>query len=111
MIHLSDTIIYDSVKIAEYQADARFDYNSQLDIPELNLMEIIFRWLSQMLSRFFDYSTAEGIARWILIAFVVFIILFVIYIIYKKRPELFMREKKSLLYYDIEEENIYRIDF
>jgi hypothetical protein len=107
----ADTIIYDSAKIAEYQADKRFDYNSQLGVPEFNLMEIIMRWLSRMLSRFFDSGTAEEIARWIIIAVFILIILLVIYFIYKKRPELFLREKKSLLPYEIEEENIYRIDF
>jgi hypothetical protein len=106
-----DTLIYDSVKIAGYQADKRFDYNSQLEVPGFDLIQLISRWLAQLLSRFFDYSTAEGLARWIIIAVIVLIILLVIYLIYKKRPELFLREKKSLLPYKIEEENIYRIDF
>jgi hypothetical protein len=111
MIQLTDTIIYDSAKIAEYQADKRFDYNSQLEVPEFNLMEIITRWLTRILSRFFEAGMAEGIARWLLIAVFTLSILLVIYFIYKKRPELFLREKKSLLPYEIEEENIYRIDF
>ena len=111
MVHLADTIIYDSVKIAEYQADKRFDYNSQLGVPEMNLMETIFRWLTRMLNRFFANDTAEGIAQGLLIAFLIITVLFVIYFIYKKRPELFTREKKSLLPYEVEQENIYRIDF
>ena len=111
MVHLSDTIIYDSAKIAEYQADKRFDYNSQLGVPEFNLWELIIRWLSQLLGRFFENDTAEGIARWLLIAFFVIVVLLLIYFIYKKRPELFLREKKPLLPYEVEEENIYRIDF
>jgi hypothetical protein len=111
MTNKADTLIYDSAKIAEYQADKRFDYNSQLQVPEINLIELFLRWLTQLLSRFFDYSTAESLARWVLIALFILIVLFVIYFIYKKRPELFMREKKSLLPYEIETENIYRIDF
>ena len=111
MVHFSDTIIYDVTKIAEYQADKRFDYNSQLTVPKFNLWEIIIRWLSQFLSRFFENDTAEGIARWLLIAFFIIVVLLLIYFIYKKRPELFLREKKTLLPYQIEEENIYRIDF
>ena len=111
MTFQADTLVYDSAKIAEYQADKRFDYNSQLGVPEINLIEIILRWLSRVLSRFFDYGTAEGIARWVLIAVFILIVLFVIYFIYKKRPELFLREKKSPLPYEVEEENIYRIDF
>ena len=111
MIHLSDTITYDLVKIATYQADKRFDYNSQLDAPEFNLWEVILRWLSQLLRRFFENDTAEGVARWLLITFLIIVVLLLIFFIYKKRPELFLREKKTLLPYKIEEENIYRIDF
>lgn len=111
MVHLPDTIIYDSAKIAEYQADKRFDYNSQLGVPEFNLWEIITRWLTQLLRHFFDNDTAESIARWLLIAFFVVIVLLIIYFVYKKRPELFLKEKKTLLPYQVEEENIYRIDF
>jgi hypothetical protein len=111
MIHLSDTIIYDSAKIADYQSDKRFDYNSQLGVPDFNLWEIMTRWLSRLLSRFFANDTAEDIARWLLIAFFVITVLLVIYFIYKKRPELFLKEKKTLLPYKVEEDNIYRINF
>jgi len=106
-----DTIIYNSGKIAEYQGDKRFDYNSQLGIPDINILEIIIRWLARILSRFFDSGMAEGIARWTLIALFIITILLVIYFIYKKRPGLFLREKQSLLPYKVDEENIYRIDF
>ena len=111
MTFLADTIRYDSVKIAEYQADQRFDYNSQLGLHEFNLMEIVQRWLMRWLSRVFDNDTAEGIVQGIFVAFFVLVVLLVIYFIYKKRPELFMRDKKSLLPYEVEQENIYRIDF
>jgi hypothetical protein len=111
MIHLADTVLYDSAKIAEYQADKRFDYNSQLGVPDFNLWEILTRWLSQLLSRFFENDTAEGIARWLLIAFFIIIVLLIIYFVYKKRPELLKKKKKTLLPYEVEEENIYRIDF
>ena len=111
MIVQADTIRYDLVKIAEYQADKRFDYNSQLGLQEFNLMEIITRWLSRLLSRFFDNDTAEVVTQWLLIAFFVLVVLLVIYFIYRKRPELFLRDKKSLLPYEVEQENIYRIDF
>jgi hypothetical protein len=111
MIHLSDTIIYDSTKIAEYQADKRFDYNSQLGVPDFDLWNFITRWLAEFLSRLLGNDVAEGIVRWFLIGFFIIIVLLVIYFIYKKRPELFLNEKKTLLPYAVEEENIYRIDF
>ena len=111
MIHQADTLIYDSAKIAVYQADSRFDYNSQLGVPDFNLWEIVLRWITQLLSHLFGNETAEGIARWLLIAFFIIVVLLVCYFIYKKRPELFLKEKKTALPYTVEEENIYRIDF
>jgi len=111
MILPSDTIIYDAAKISAYQADQRFDYNSQLTVPEFNLQEIILRWLAQFLNRFFENKLAEGIAGWVLFAVFVIIVLLVIYLIYKNRPGLFSRETKSLLPYEVTDENIYGIDF
>lgn len=111
MIHSADTLVYDSAKIAEYQADKRFDYNSQLDIPEINLAEIIFRWLSRFFSRFFDTEVADNVTYWFLIIFFAVVVTLVVFFIYKKRPELFVKEKRKPLHYEVEEESIYGVDF
>jgi hypothetical protein len=109
--HPVDTFVYDAAKIAAYQSDGRFDYNSQLSTPEYNLLEIIQRWLARWLSSVFDNETAENVATWLLIGFFVLVVGVVAFFVYKKRPELFLREKKKPLPYTTEEENIYRIDF
>jgi hypothetical protein len=111
MIHLSDTIIYDAAKIAEYQADKRFDYNSQLQIPEFDIMQFILSWIMRLIDRLFGIPVDSGVALWILIAVVVMILLIIIYLIYIRRPELFIRDKKTLLPYEVEEETIYGVDF
>ena len=111
MVHSTDTLIYDTAKIAKYQADKRYDYNSQLDIPEINFAEIIYRWLSRFFSRFVDVEAADTAATWFLVIFFIVVVVLVVFFIYKKRPELFLREKKRPLSYDIEEETIYGIDF
>ncbi|MDR2042452.1 MAG: DUF4129 domain-containing protein [Tannerella sp.] len=111
MTHPADTFVYDADKIAAYQSDGHFDYNSQLNAPEYNLLESLWRWLAQRLSALFGNETAESVATWLLIGFFVLVVGVVVFFIYKKRPELFLREKKKPLPYAIEEENIYRIDF
>lgn len=111
MIYSADTLIYDSAKIAEYQADKRYDYNSQLATPEINLAEIIFRWLSRFFSRFFDTQVADTVTWWFLVIFFVTAVALVAFFIYKKRPELFIREKKKPVRYTVEEETIYGVDF
>ncbi|MDR3260693.1 MAG: DUF4129 domain-containing protein [Tannerella sp.] len=111
MVHPLDTILCDSAKIAGYQADKRFDYNSRLAVPDIHLTEMFRQWLSRLLNRFFDNEVAGGIVEWGLILFFVAVVLFVVYFVYKKRPELFIREKRKPLPCEIEEENIYTIDF
>jgi hypothetical protein len=111
VIHPVDTILCDTAKIAGYQADKRFDYNSQLGVPEVNLLDMFLRWLSRFLRPVFGGETVENVTGWLLIGLFVVVAGLVAYFVYKKRPELFFREKKRPLAYGIEEENIYRIDF
>jgi hypothetical protein len=109
--HPADTLVYDAAKIAARQADGRFDYNSQLGAPESGLLDILRRWLSRCLRAFFDSETAESVTVWLLIAFFVLAVGLILFFIYRKRPELFLREKRKPLSHEVEEENIYRIDF
>lgn len=111
MTHPTDTLIYDAAKIAEYQADKRFDYNSQLGTPEINFGEIIFRWLSRFFNRFVDIETADTFTTWFLVVFFIVVVGLIVFFVYKKRPELFLREKKQPIRYEVEEETIYGIDF
>ncbi|MDR0845557.1 MAG: DUF4129 domain-containing protein, partial [Tannerella sp.] len=112
MVLPADTLLYDSAKIAEYQADKRFDYNSQLGMPEFDLMGMIQHWINRMLQRFFSYEASQVISTWLLVAFFLLVVGFVIYFIYRNHPELFLRDKKNpSLRYDVEEETIYGIDF
>jgi hypothetical protein len=112
VIQQADTIVYDSAKIARYQADSRFDYNSQLGVPEYNPFKAFFEWLSDAINDLLNTKQGDAIATWFFAGFFVVVVLFVVYFIYKKRPELFIREKKkATLPYEIEAENIYGVDF
>ena len=115
MLHPADTIRYNTAKIAEYQADARYDYNSQLQMSDIGLTDIIRQWLAHILRRLLRNAADETIyslTGWILIGLIVLIIALVVYFIWKKHPSLFTREKKMPgLPYDVEEENIYGVDF
>ena len=115
MLHAADTIQYNTAKIAEYQADARYDYNSQLQMSDISLTDIIRQWLAHILRRLFHNAgneTINTLTGWVLIGGFVLALALVVYFIWKKHPSLFMREKKiSDLPYDVEEENIYGVDF
>ena len=108
----ADTIIYDSRRIADYQADSRFDYNSQLDMPDYSWFDIISKWFNRLLNSVFSGKFEENVTTPIMILLFVAAIIAILLFLYKKRPELFMRAKKTApLPYDIEEENIHGIDF
>ena len=108
----ADTIIYDAQKIADYQADGRFDYNAQLYMPDYSWFEILSRWFNRLLNLILSGKFEESVTTPIMIFLFIAIISALLFYLYKKRPELFIREKKSApLLYNIEEENIHGIDF
>jgi hypothetical protein len=109
-MHTTDTLLYDTAKIARYQADSHFDYNSQLVHKNFNLYEILINWFRELIQRFFGSVIAEKYSGTILAVVFVLFILLLIFVVYKKRPELFYREKKYLKY-NVEEETIYGVDF
>ena len=112
MKYQADTIVYDAQKIAKYQADSRYDYNSQLDLPDYSWFDIIARWFNRLLNTIFSGAFEENVTTPVMIFLFIAAVAATIYFLYKKRPELFMRAKKTApLPYLIEEENIHKIDF
>jgi hypothetical protein len=108
----ADTVAYDAGKIAKYQADARFDYNSQLDLPEYSWFEAVSRWFNRLLNSIFSGRFEEEYTTPVMVILFLAALSAVLFFLYKKRPELFMRSRKTAtLPYDTEEENIYEIDF
>ena len=108
----ADTIIYDANKIAEYQNNSQYDYNSQLDLPDYSLLQMLSRWFNRLLNTIFGGKFEEHVTTPVLITLVVIAIAAIIYFLYKKRPELFLRTKKNeTVPYSVEEENIHEIDF
>ena len=108
----TDSILYDVHKIAEYQADKDYNYNSQLEVPDYSIWDMIRNWFNRLMMEVFNGRYSEKYTVPILIGIFVLIIAVIVYFIYLKRPELFMRTKRTgTLHYDIEEENIHKIDF
>lgn len=109
---MTDTLVYDVQKIADYQADRRFDYNSQLTTPEYSWFEVVSRWFNRFINTIFSGSFEEKYTTPVMIVLFLIAVIAVFLFWYKKRPELFMRTRKTApIPYDIEEENIHGIDF
>ena len=108
----TDTIFYDTKKIAEYQSDSNFDYLSQIEMPDYSWFELVTRWLKHLLNSIFNGKFGEQVTSPILILIFIVLIASTLYFLYKKRPELFLRAKKiASIPYTVEEENIHRIQF
>ncbi|MDR2774364.1 MAG: DUF4129 domain-containing protein [Tannerella sp.] len=108
----ADTIAYDTGKIARYQSDKRFDYNSQLNMPEYNWFDIVSEWFNRLINSIFNGKFEEKYTTPVMIFLFLAALFAVLFFLYRKRPELFMRPgKTTTLPYNVEEENIHEIDF
>ena len=108
----ADTIVYDIKKIADYQNDSRFDYLSQIDISDQSWFDLIAMLFNRLINTIFSGKFEQQVTTPIMIIIFLIFLFTALYFLYKKRPELFMRAKKTLpLPYSIEEENIRKIDF
>lgn len=109
---MRDTIVYDVQKIKDYQADSRFDYNSQLDLPDYTWFDLVSRWFNRLINSIFSGKFEENVTTPVMIILFIFAVVAILFFLYKKRPELFIRSKKTTpIPYNIEEENIHEIDF
>ena len=111
----TDTLTYDLDKIARYQADPRYDYNSQLLPADTGWWDAIVRRISSLLRRLFhqlDSDAAQTVSTWLLVLLFVLLLAAVFFFIWKKRPGLFLRDKKLKDPYDvITEADLYATDF
>ncbi|MDR2840545.1 MAG: DUF4129 domain-containing protein [Paludibacter sp.] len=112
MNNQADTIVYDIQKIVDYQSKQRYDYNSQLNLPDESLVERLLRQFNEWLNNIFNTALDQRITTVVLIILFLLIIAYILYIIFKKHTGIFLRNKKTDgLNYDTIEENIHQIDF
>lgn len=107
----ADTLVCDTAQIALWQSQSAYDYNRELIAPEINLFEWIYMQIVKLLSKLFGNRFAEDYSEIILLSLGIIILLLIIWFVYKKRPGIFMRTRKSKLSYTIEEDTIYGVDF
>ena len=98
----ADTLVCDTAQVAAWQSDPAFAYSRELIAPEINVLE----WF-----KIFGNTLVAEYSEVVLICIAVLILVLVIWFVYKKRPELFMRSRKSTLPYTVGEDTIYGVDF
>lgn len=105
-----DTLVYDTATVAIWQSSSEYDYNRELQTPEVDLIGWLNLWLGKLLQKIFGSKFAEQYTEIVLAGLFILIVLLLIWFLYKKRPELFMHSGKKLAY-RVEEDTIYGIDF
>ena len=106
----ADTLVYDTATVAIWQSGSEYDYNRELQTPEVDLIGWLNLWLGKLLQKIFGSKFAEQYTEIVLAGLFILIVLLLIWFLYKRRPELFMRSGKKLAYH-VEEDTIYGIDF
>lgn len=106
-----DTLVCDTARIAAWQQDSAFDYNRELIEPEQSILQWLFEVIIGFLTRMIDGALQSDVS-WVFIT-VACVVLIGIggWLIYKYQPGLFGRKKKEQLDYELEDDNIYGIDF
>lgn len=109
---MTDTLQIDTLQVAQWRSDVRFDYDRELARGGENL----WGWLMRNITRYF-HETMNTIlghesTQWILIAVGVLFVGFVCWLLWKYKPGLFGRSgKMKVLDYEVAEDTIYGIDF
>ena len=107
----ADTIVYNASRIAEWQQMDAYDYNREAVESQTDLLQ----WLIGLLMQFIDDMIQEvvhlDITTYVFVAIVIVLLAVFCWLIYKYRPAIFGRRKKDDLDYELEEDNIYGIDF
>lgn len=111
MISSGDTLICDSLRLARWQTDPSYNYNRELQTPEVDLFEWMYMQFHRLLDKIFGSKFAEDYSEVILIALFVVLALLILWFLYKKRPALFMRTGGKALAYTVQEDTIYGVDF
>ena len=106
----ADTLVYDTATVAIWQSGSEYDYNRELQTPEVDLIGWLNLWLGKLLQKIFGSKFAEQYTEIVLAGLFILIVLLLIWFLYKKRPELVMRSGKKVAYH-VEEDTIYGIDF
>lgn len=111
IISPADTLVCDTAQIAKWQADSAYDYNRELIVPDINVLEWLSKQFGRFLRKFFRDSFVEEYSGLLLVCIAILFLLLIIWLLYRKHPEFFTRSGSNKLSYSVEEDTIYGVDF
>ena len=106
-----DTLVCDTTQIAAWRQDDAFNYNREMVSTQDSLTEWLVARFFELLAKLFGSETAEMITKPLLVLLGAAVVAIIVWFVYKQRPELFTRRRKSAVGYSSTEETIYGVDF
>ena len=107
-----DTLVCDSARVVAWQQDSAFDYNRELIDPQQSILQWLFERLMEFLGEVINSALNYEISWQFITVCCVLLVGIISWLLYKYKPSLFGRSKKEdQLDYELEDDNIYGIDF
>ncbi|MDE6012210.1 MAG: DUF4129 domain-containing protein [Prevotella sp.] len=108
----SDTLCVDSVRIAVWQEDGRYDYDREIVGGNENLMEWIASVVSRWLNKTFGTVLSDDVVYYVLVVLGAVVVVALGWLLWKKRAKLFYgKGDDGVLDYEVVEDTIYGVDF
>ena len=109
-LQLLDTLQCDTVLVRQLQQAPDYDYHREFIEQDYSLIDRIVRWLEEIFSTTFRHATGDETSLYWLIGGIVVVIAAGIYL-FTHDVGIFRRDGKADLDYEVEDEDIYGIDF
>jgi hypothetical protein len=106
-----DTLVCDTMQVDAWRQDGAFDYNRELVTTQDSLTQWLLEKFLELLASLLGSETAAIVGRPLLFVLGASVVGIILWFVYKNRPELFARRKKTLMEESMDEETIYGIDF
>lgn len=108
--HIKDTLPCDTLLLRQLQESPEYDYHREFHQRDDSIIKKIMDWIEDLFDQSVNTSMQGDMkAIWGIVAIVVLMAMF--YYLYANKVGLFKRLGKSDLEYDVEDEDIYSIDF
>ena len=106
-----DTLSCDTTLLSLMRNHPAYDYSHELETQEVSLMDWIWQKIMDFLNEVFGEITGNHLTTPLMIMAGLALTGLVLWFLYKKRPELFLRNAKRRLFVEEEGDTIYGIDF
>ncbi len=109
---MSPELTIDSLELARWQEDPRFDYDRELMGGGQNLLDWLWSTFWEWIDNTFDKLAESKSFTYALIVCCIALVAFILWWVFEKHPSLFMRnDDNGSLDYDTQQDTIYGVDF